>query len=39
LINSAWVVGIPCGRPGYDFSVPCLSSLTDRAPVIGNGQI
>ena len=32
LIWSALVVGIPCGKPGYDFSVPCRSSLTDRLP-------
>jgi hypothetical protein len=35
LINSACVVGIPWGSPGYDFSVPCFKSLTDLAPVVG----
>jgi len=39
LICSAWVVGIPCGNPGYDLSVPCFRSFTDFAPVVGNGQI
>ena len=32
-------VGIPRDKPGQDLSVPCFNSLTDPAPVVGNGQI
>jgi DNA-binding NarL/FixJ family response regulator len=32
LIVSASVVGMPCGNPGYDLSVPFGSSLADRGP-------
>ena len=36
-------VGVRCGHAvreaGVGFEVPCFSSLTDRAPVVGNGQI
>jgi len=39
LIWSACVVGMPCGKPGYDFSVPCFKSFTDFAPLLAKGQI
>jgi hypothetical protein len=32
LIVSACVVGIPCGKPGYVFSVPFFTSSTARGP-------
>lgn len=32
LIVSACVVGIPCGKPAYVFSVPFFTSLTARGP-------
>ena len=28
---SAWVVHMPCGYPGYTFSVPFFSSLIDSS--------
>jgi hypothetical protein len=39
LIWSAFVVGMPCGNPGYDFSVPCFKSFTDFFPLLSKGQI
>lgn len=29
---SAWVVGMPCGRPLYTFNVPFLRSLAASGP-------
>jgi hypothetical protein len=34
LIVSACVVGIPCGKPAYVFSVPFCTSLTARGPEV-----
>ena len=32
LMVAASVVGMPCGNPGYDFSVPFCTSLADSGP-------
>ena len=32
LIVSAWVVGMPCGKPWYVFSVPFRTSFADSGP-------
>ncbi|MGH3298350.1 MAG: hypothetical protein ACRDP7_41820 [Trebonia sp.] len=37
LIVSACVVGIPCGKPVYVFSVPFCTSLTVRGPEVSWG--
>jgi hypothetical protein len=34
LIVSAWVVGMPCGKPGYFFRVPFCISSTARGPEV-----
>ena len=41
MIVSACVVGIPCGKPGYVFSVPFCTSLTARGPegVVGDDLV
>jgi hypothetical protein len=36
---SAWVVGIPCGKPGYTFSVALFTSLADCRAAAPMGTI
>jgi len=39
LMVAASVVGIPCGKPGYEISFPFFKSFTAFAPVSENGTI
>ena len=39
LMSSGCVVHIPCGRPGYTFSVPFLTSLAERSAESAIGTI
>jgi hypothetical protein len=39
LIRSAFVVGIPCGNPGYALNVAFFSSFAAFGPEFANGTI
>jgi hypothetical protein len=39
LIWDAWVVGMPCGKPGYTFSVAFFSIFADMGPAAAIGTI